>query len=64
VERYADIAVNGHAAKRVYFRNTFEDKIFCTNVIDAELGAGVNAVSFPNSESNAPDIEKIRIATP
>lgn len=64
VERYAEIAVNGGAPKKVYFRNTFDQSVFRTNVVDVELRSGANTIRFSNPRSFAPDIDKIQIAAP
>ena len=64
VERYAEISVNGGPAKKVYFRNTFDESVFRTNVVDVELKSGVNAIRFSNPQGFAPDINKILIASP
>jgi hypothetical protein len=62
VERFAEISVNGHAPTKVYFRNTFDQSVFRTHVVNVELNAGANTVRFSNSEGNAPDVDKIQIA--
>jgi hypothetical protein len=63
VDRYADISVNGGAAKRVYFRNTFAWNAYRTTVIDVDLNAGSNTIKFSNSSAHAPNIDKIEIAS-
>jgi hypothetical protein len=62
VERYAEISVNGCAPRKIYFRNTFDQSVFRTNVLDVELRGGANTIRFSNSNGNAPDIDKIQIA--
>jgi hypothetical protein len=62
VDRYADIRVNGGAAKRVYFRNTFAWNVYRTTVVDVELKAGSNTIKFSNDAAYAPHIDKIEIA--
>jgi hypothetical protein len=63
VDRYADISVNGGTGKRVYFRNTLGWSIFRTTVVDVDLVAGANTVTFANSSTGyAPDIDRIQIA--
>lgn len=64
VDRGADISVNGGAAKRVYFRNTLSWSTFYTTVIDVDLVAGGNSITFGNATRYAPDIDLIRIAAP
>ncbi|WP_117213522.1 carbohydrate-binding protein [Allorhizocola rhizosphaerae] len=64
VDRGADISVNGGAAKRVYFRNTLAWTTFYTTVIDVNLVAGNNTITFSNATAYAPDIDLIRIAAP
>ncbi len=65
VDRGADISVNGGAARRTYFRNTLSWTTFRTAVVDVDLAAGANAITFGNSSSGyAPDIDLIRIAAP
>jgi len=65
VDRGADISVNGGTAKRVYFRNTFSWTTFRTTVVDVDLNAGANTITFGNaSDGYAPDIDLIRIAAP
>ena len=62
VDRYADIQVNGGAAKRIYFRNTFAWNVYRTMVVDMELEAGSNTIKFSNDAAYAPNIDKIEIA--
>ena len=64
IERYSEISVNGGAPKRVYFRNTFDESVFRTNVVDVELNGGPNTIRFSNPQGLAPDIAKIQIAGP
>ena len=64
VERYAEISVNGRAQQRVYFRNTFDQSVFRTKVVEVQLNGGVNTIRFSNSQSFAPEIGKIQIASP
>jgi hypothetical protein len=65
VDRYAEISVNGGPARKVYFRNTLGWSNYWTTVIDVDLVAGANTVTFGNSSSGyAPDIDRIRIAAP
>jgi hypothetical protein len=63
VDRYADIQVNGGAAKRVYFRNTFAWNVYRTMIVDVELKAGNNTIKFSNYAAYAPNIDKIEIAS-
>jgi hypothetical protein len=63
VDRGADISVNGGPAKRVYFRNTQSWNTFRTAVVDVDLVAGSNTITFGNASAYAPDIDLIRIAT-
>ncbi|MEE6310438.1 carbohydrate-binding protein [Plantactinospora veratri] len=65
VDRGADISVNGGAARRVYFRNTLSWSTFRTTVVDVDLVAGANTITFGNSSSGyGPNIDLIRIAAP
>jgi hypothetical protein len=65
VDRGADIKVNGGASKRVYFRNTFGWSNYHTTVVDVDLVAGANTITFGNASSGyAPNIDLIRIAAP
>lgn len=64
VDRGADISVNGGASRRVYFRNTLSWTTFRTTVVDVDLAAGANTITFGNASSGyAPDLDLIRIAT-
>jgi hypothetical protein len=63
VDRYAEISVNGGTAKKVYFRNTLGWSNYWTTVVDVDLAAGANTVTFGNSSSGyAPNIDRIQIA--
>jgi hypothetical protein len=62
VDRYADVSVNGAAAKRSFFRNTLGWSNFRTTVIDVELAAGDNTITFSNAAKYAPDIDRIQVA--
>lgn len=63
VDRYAEISVNGGTAKKVYFRNTLGWSNYWTTVVDLDLAAGANTVTFGNSSSGyAPNIDRIQIA--
>jgi hypothetical protein len=62
VDRYADVSVNGAAASRSYFRNTLGWSNFRTTVIDVDLQAGNNTITFSNSAKYAPDIDRIQVA--
>jgi hypothetical protein len=64
VDRGADISVNGGASRRVYFRNTLSWTTFRTTVVDVDLAAGNNTITFANASAYAPDIDLIRIAAP
>jgi len=65
VDRYADVSVNGGTAKRVYFRNTLGWSNYRTVVVDVDLNAGANTVTFGNSSTGyAPNIDLIQIAAP
>ncbi|MBV1855210.1 carbohydrate-binding protein [Catellatospora tritici] len=64
VDRYADISVNGAAAKRSYFRNTLGWSNFRTTVVDVDLAAGANTITFANAAAYAPDLDLIQIAAP
>jgi len=65
VDRYAEISVNGGTAKKVYFRNTLGWSNYWTNVVDVDLVAGANTVTFGNSSTGyAPNIDRIQIAAP
>jgi len=63
VDRYAEISVNGGTAKKVYFRNTLGWSNYWTTVVDVDLVAGANTVTFGNSSSGyAPNLDRIQIA--
>jgi hypothetical protein len=63
VDRGADISINGGTAQRVYFRNTQSWSTFRTRVVEVDLVAGANTITFGNSSSGyAPDIDLVRIA--
>jgi hypothetical protein len=63
VDRYADISVNGGAAKRSFFRNTLGWSNFRTTVVDVDLAAGANTITFANASSGyVADIDRIQIA--
>jgi hypothetical protein len=64
VDRGADISVNGGTAKRTYFRNTLNWSTYYTTVIDVDLSAGSNSITFANGSGYAPNIDLIRIAAP
>lgn len=65
VDRYAEISVNGGTAKKVYFRNTLGWSNYWTTVVDVDLAAGANTVTFGNSSSGyAPNLDRIQIAAP
>ncbi|MFD0475102.1 CBM35 domain-containing protein [Nonomuraea thailandensis] len=65
VDRMAEISVNGGAPQRAFFRNTLSWSTFRTTVVDVQLAAGANTISFGNPTSGyAPDIDLIRIAAP
>ncbi|AGB41658.1 CBM6-containing protein [Halobacteroides halobius DSM 5150] len=61
VDRVADINVNGNRSKRIYFRNTFAWNYYQTTVVDVQLKAGDNRITFFNDTGFAPDIDKIEI---
>jgi hypothetical protein len=65
VDRYAEISVNGGAAKRAYFRNTLGWSNYRTTVVDVDLAAGANTITFGNASAGfAPNIDRIQIAAP
>ncbi|MEU6715790.1 hypothetical protein ABZ897_30360 [Nonomuraea sp. NPDC046802] len=65
VDRYADISVNGGAARRHYFRNTLGWSNYRTTVVDVTLAAGANTITFGNASAGyAPDLDLIQIAAP
>ena len=65
VDRYAQISVNGGAVKKVFFRNTLGWSNYWTTVVDVDLAAGANTITFGNSSSGyAPNIDRIHIAAP
>jgi hypothetical protein len=54
---------NGGTTKKVYFRNTLGWSNFRTTVVDIDLVAGANTVTFGNSSAGyAPDLDMIQIA--
>jgi hypothetical protein len=65
VDRYAEISVNGGTARKAYFRNTLGWSNYWTTVLDVDLAAGANTITFGNSSSGyAPNIDRIQIAAP
>ncbi|MFC0531785.1 carbohydrate-binding protein [Phytohabitans kaempferiae] len=63
VDRYADISVNGGPARRSYFRNTLGWSTYRTAVVDVDLAAGANTITFGNASSGyAPNLDFIQIA--
>ena len=65
VDRYAEISVNGGTAQKVFFRNTLGWSNYWTTVVDVDLAAGANTITFGNSSSGyAPNIDRIQIAAP
>jgi hypothetical protein len=65
VDRYAEVSVNGAAGRRTYFRNTLGWSNYRTTVVDVDLVAGANTITFGNASSGyAPNIDLIRIAAP
>jgi hypothetical protein len=64
VDRYADISVNGGPGKRSFFRNTLAWSTYRTTVIDVDLAAGRNSITFANASQYVPNIDLIRIAAP
>jgi hypothetical protein len=65
VDRYAEISVNGGAPKQVYFRNTLGWSNYRTTVVDVDLAAGANTITFGNASTGfAPNIDFIRTAAP
>ncbi|MFI0448321.1 CBM35 domain-containing protein [Actinomadura sp. 6N118] len=64
VDRGADISVNGGPARRSYFRNTLSWSTFRTTVVDVDLKAGANTITFANGSGFVPDLDLIRIAAP
>jgi hypothetical protein len=63
VDRHAEISVNGGAVKKAVFRNTLAWNTYRTAVIDVDLVAGANTVTFGNASSGfAPNIDRIQIA--
>jgi hypothetical protein len=62
VDRYADISVNGGGSQKVYFRNTLGWSNWWTTVVDVNLVAGNNTITFGNGTWYAPDLDRIQIA--
>ena len=63
VDRYAEISVNGGTSKKVYFRNTLGWSNYWTTVVDVDLVAGSNTITFGNSSTGyAPNLDRIQIA--
>ncbi|GAA1647961.1 carbohydrate-binding protein [Actinoplanes couchii] len=63
VDRYAEISVNGGAVKKHYFRNTLAWNTYRTTIVDVDLVAGANTITFGNpSAGYAPNIDRIQIA--
>jgi carbohydrate binding protein with CBM6 domain len=65
VDRYAEISVNGGAGKKVFFRNTLGWSNYWTTVVDVDLVAGANTITFGNASAGfAPNVDRIQIAAP
>ncbi|GIF25562.1 hypothetical protein BJ973_003839 [Actinoplanes tereljensis] len=65
VDRYAEISVNDGTAKKVFFRNTLGWSNYWTTVVDVDLAAGANTITFGNASTGfAPNIDRIQIAAP
>jgi hypothetical protein len=65
VDRYATISVNGGTTRQSYFRNTLGWSNYRTTVVDVDLSAGSNTITFGNPSSGyAPNIDLIEIAAP
>ncbi|HWS37014.1 MAG TPA: carbohydrate-binding protein [Actinoplanes sp.] len=63
VDRYAEISVNGGTPQKHYFRNTLAWNTYRTTVVDVNLVAGANTITFGNPSSGyAPNIDRIQIA--
>ncbi|BEL06967.1 hypothetical protein Q0Z83_051580 [Actinoplanes sichuanensis] len=63
VDRYAEISVNGGTARKHYFRNTLAWNTYRTTVVDVDLAAGANTITFGNASTGyAPNIDRIQIA--
>jgi hypothetical protein len=63
VDRYAEISVNGAAPKKYYFRNTLAWNTYRIRVVDVDLVAGANTITFGNASTGyAPNIDRIQIA--
>jgi hypothetical protein len=63
VDRYADISVNGGTARKHYFRNTLAWNTYRTTVVDVDLTAGANTITFGNASTGyAPNIDRIQVA--
>ncbi|MFF6806403.1 CBM35 domain-containing protein [Streptomyces sp. NPDC012616] len=61
VSRAADISVNG-TTDTVMFRNSYSWSNFWDLPVPVTLKAGVNTVTFANSSTYAPDIDKVSVA--
>ena len=65
VDRFADISSSAGAQGRSYFRNTLGWSNFRTTVVNVNLVAGSNTITFANSTAGyAPDIDRIQVAAP
>lgn len=65
VDRHADISVNGGTARRTFFRNTLGWSNYRTTVVDVDLAAGANTITFANAGPGyAPNVDHIQIAAP
>ncbi|MBB2948318.1 hypothetical protein FB565_008101 [Actinoplanes lutulentus] len=63
VDRYAEISVNGGAVKKAFFRNTLAWNTYRTAIVDVDLVAGANTITFGNASSGfAPNIDRIQVA--
>lgn len=61
VSRTAEITVGGGAPLRATFKNTWSRDDFWTLAVPVDLVAGVNTVTFGNTDGPAPDIARIEV---
>jgi len=63
-DRYADVSVNGAAARRMAFPPSGSGNSPATAVLTVDLRAGANTVKFSNASGWAPDLDKLAVPTP
>jgi hypothetical protein len=62
ISRATDIAVNGGAAQRVWFRNTWDWNNVWSIGIPVTLRAGANTITLSRADGLAPVFDKVEVA--